>query len=138
MIDQGHAFLLHGDAISILRELNAGRHTPIPGEKISLFSLRRPDGQEIKPEELQSGPVLKGLTSSCSWRAWSDYSHPGTIRRGRSFSHFIKQQGRVVAAAFTNGDIEYGDVFIGGDGGKSKVRKTLFGNFPPPPHSIKK
>jgi 2-polyprenyl-6-methoxyphenol hydroxylase-like FAD-dependent oxidoreductase/predicted DsbA family dithiol-disulfide isomerase len=128
LIDQGHAFLLHADAISILRELNAGRHTPIPGEKISLFSLRRPDGQEIKTEELQSWTCIKRTDLILFMESLLE---PGAIRRGRSFSHFIKQQGRVVAAAFTNGDIEYGDVFIGCDGGKSKVRETLFGNLPP-------
>ena len=128
LIDQGHAFLLHADAISILRELNAGRTTHIPGEKISLFSLRRPDGQEIKTEELQSWTCIKRTDLILFMESLLE---PGAIRRGRSFSHFIKQQGRVVAAAFTNGDIEYGDVFIGCDGGKSKVREALFGALPP-------
>lgn len=42
--------------------------------------------------------------------------------QGRSFSNFLYQNNKVVAAVFENGDIEYGDVFIGADGSNSKVR----------------
>ena len=56
---------------------------------------------------------------------------PADLRRGRSFSHFIRQQGRVVAAEFTNGETEYGDLFIGCDGGNSRVREDLFGSLSP-------
>ena len=35
----GHAFLLHDDAVSILRQLNLDHNRKMPGERISLFSL---------------------------------------------------------------------------------------------------
>ncbi|MBA3901884.1 MAG: DsbA family protein, partial [Bacteroidetes bacterium] len=37
------------------------------------------------------------------------------------------------AAAFKNGEVEYGDIFIGADGGNSKVRENIFGlvNYTP-------
>jgi 2-polyprenyl-6-methoxyphenol hydroxylase-like FAD-dependent oxidoreductase/predicted DsbA family dithiol-disulfide isomerase len=125
---QGHAFLLHDDAISILRSLNLDHNRRTPGERISLFSLRRPDGSEIKCEELKAWTCMK---RSDLLEYMESLINPANLRRGRSFSHFIRQQGRVVAAAFTNGDSEYGDVFIGCDGGKSKIREALFGILPP-------
>src|ERR1700722_10030231 len=124
----GHAFLLHDDALSILRELGLDHNRKMPGERISLFSLRRPDGSEIKCEELRSWTCMK---RSGLLEYMESLLHPSALRRGRSFSHFIRQQGRAVAAVFTNGEIEYGDIFIGCDGGKSRVRDELFGRLPP-------
>jgi 2-polyprenyl-6-methoxyphenol hydroxylase-like FAD-dependent oxidoreductase/predicted DsbA family dithiol-disulfide isomerase len=125
---QGHAFLLHDDAVSILRELSLDHNRKMPGERISLFSLRRPDGSEIKCEELRTWTCMK---RSDLLEYMESLLHPSSMRRGRSFSHFIRQQGRVVAAVFTNGDTEYGDIFIGCDGGRSGVRDDLFGSLPP-------
>ena len=125
---QGHAFLLHDDAVSILRQLSLDHNRKMPGERISLFSLRRPDGSEIKCEELKAWTCMK---RSDLLEYMESLIDPATLRRGRSFSHFIRQQGRVVAAAFTNGETEYGDIFIGCDGGKSRVREDLFGSLPP-------
>jgi len=125
---QGHAFLLHDDAVSILRQLNLDHNRKMPGERISLFSLRRPDGSEIKCEELRTWTCMK---RSDLLEYMESLLRPPDLRRGRSFSHFIRQQGRVVAAAFTNGETEYGDIFIGCDGGNSRVREALFGSLPP-------
>ena len=127
-IAQGHAFLLHDDAVSILRELSLDHNRKMPGERISLFSLRRPDGREIRCEELRCWTCMK---RSDLLEYMESLLHPSAMRRGRSFSHFIRQQGKVVAAVFTNGETEYGDIFIGCDGGKSRVREDLFGSLPP-------
>jgi 2-polyprenyl-6-methoxyphenol hydroxylase-like FAD-dependent oxidoreductase len=56
-----------------------------------------------------------------------------TVRYDCQFSHFIIHDDCVVAAAFKNGHIEYGDVFIGADGARSAVRSALFGatNYTP-------
>jgi len=60
-------------------------------------------------------------------RALADQLPEGVIKYGRVFSHFIIHDDVVIAAAFTNGEIEYGDIFIGADGVRSAVRKALFG-----------
>src|SRR5580658_4460431 len=101
---QGHAFLLHDDAVSILRQLNLDHNRKMPGERISLFSLRRPDGSEIKCEELRTWTCMK---RSDLLEYMESLLRPADLRHGRSFSHFLRQQGRVVAAAFTNGETEY-------------------------------
>src|ERR1700743_3021347 len=98
---QGHAFLLHDDAISILRNLSLDHNRKMPGERISLFSLRRPDGSEIKCEELKTWTCMR-RTDLLEYM--ESLLPPSVFRRGRAFSHFIRKQGRVVGAAFTNGD----------------------------------
>jgi 2-polyprenyl-6-methoxyphenol hydroxylase-like FAD-dependent oxidoreductase len=90
---RGHAFLLHDDALSILRELGLDHNRKMPGERISLFSLRRPDGSEIKCEELRSWTCMK---RSDLLEYMESLLDPSDLRRGRSFSHFIRQQGKAV------------------------------------------
>ena len=126
--EKGHAFLLHDDAISILRGLSLDHNRKMPGERISLFSHRRPDGSEIKCEELKSWTCMR---RSDLLHYMEELVGAGAMRRGRTFSHFIREKGRIVAAAFTSGEIEYGDVFIGCDGGGSRVREEIFGSLPP-------
>jgi predicted DsbA family dithiol-disulfide isomerase len=55
------------------------------------------------------------------------------IKEGREFAHFLYVDGKAIAAVFKSGEIEYGDVFVGADGGRSKVREQMFGkvNFSP-------
>ncbi|HXD77882.1 MAG TPA: DsbA family protein, partial [Puia sp.] len=127
IVNQGHAFLLHADAVAILDQLNLDRSRKMPGERITHFSLRRPAGNEVRTEELQGWTCMKRTDLL---QFMDGLLHRDAIRRGRNFSHFIRREGRVVAAAFSNGDVEYGDVFIGCDGGKSKVRDLLFGSLP--------
>jgi 2-polyprenyl-6-methoxyphenol hydroxylase-like FAD-dependent oxidoreductase/predicted DsbA family dithiol-disulfide isomerase len=134
MSAKGHAFLMHARAISILQGLDAGGTRVMPGEKIGLFRLRRPEGLEVKKAALDSWLCIKR-------NDLLDFLNglllPGTIKRGRDFSHFIRHQDRIVAAEFTNGEREYGDIFIGADGGNSKVRTEILGKVTPTPVSVK-
>jgi len=121
--EKGHAFLMHDDALSILRELG-GDGTDLPGQSVGRFCLRRPNGYEVKNVELDSWRCMKRCELINFLRG---LLKPDTIVRGRAFSHFIRKDGKAVAAVFANGDVEYGDIFIGADGGNSKVREALFG-----------
>jgi 2-polyprenyl-6-methoxyphenol hydroxylase-like FAD-dependent oxidoreductase/predicted DsbA family dithiol-disulfide isomerase len=131
--EKGHAFLMHDDALSILRELGDGR-TELPGQSIGRFNLRRPTGYEVKNVELDSWRCMKRCELIHFLRG---LLQPDTIVRGRDFSHFIRKEGKVVAAVFTNGDSEYGDIFIGADGGNSKVREAVFGKIALTPVAVK-
>lgn len=134
MAERGHAFLMHAEAMSILHELDGSGRAVFPGAGVDLFSLRRPDGEEVRQVALDSWRCMK----RCELTAWlQGLLRPGTIRGGRAFSHFVRKQGRAVAAVFTNGEIEYGDIFIGADGGNSPVRGALFGEIPLTPVSVK-
>jgi 2-polyprenyl-6-methoxyphenol hydroxylase-like FAD-dependent oxidoreductase len=58
----------------------------------------------------------------------------GKIFHSKAFSHFVYENGElIVAAAFLDGHIEYGDAPVGADGKNSKVRDLIFGkvNFTP-------
>ncbi|HEV2480846.1 MAG TPA: FAD-dependent monooxygenase, partial [Puia sp.] len=122
--ERGHAFLMHAEAIAILGELDGNRHSGLPGGEVKAFQLFRPDGQFVKKASLAGWRCMK----RCTLTAYLESLLPaGTIKGGRVFSHFIRERGKVVAAAFTNGETEYGDLFIGADGGNSKVRQALFG-----------
>jgi 2-polyprenyl-6-methoxyphenol hydroxylase-like FAD-dependent oxidoreductase len=122
--DKGHAFLMHSDALTILRELLTEGRAFLPGRAVNYFSQRRPGGEEIRKEELNSWHCMRRseLTGFLT-----TLLKPRTIIPGRAFSHFVRERGRIVAAAFSNGEVESGDIFIGADGANSKVREAVFG-----------
>jgi len=127
---RGHAFLMHAEGLSKLKELNPGNKIPLAGKLVNSFSLRRPSGKEIKHLQLDSWKCVKRYDLVRFLKA----SFPQEmIKEGRDFSHFIYKDDKVVAAAFCNGEVEYGDIFVGADGGNSRVRELLFGkvNFTP-------
>lgn len=127
---RGHAFLMHHDGLLKLKELNPENKTPLPGKIVNAFILKRPSGTEIKNLKLNSWKCVK----RCDLIHFLKGLFPKEqLKEGRNFSHFIYNDNKVIAAAFTNGEIEYGDIFVGADGGNSKVRAHIFGkvNFTP-------
>ena len=130
----GHAFLMHTDGMSILEELKSDKNVGLPGIPTDAFSLRRPDGKEIKHLKLESWQCIKRIDLI---RFLLQQLPPEVIKTGRVFSHFIFEDGRATAAVFENGDIEYGDVFVGADGGNSKVREYTIGKVNYTPVQVK-
>jgi 2-polyprenyl-6-methoxyphenol hydroxylase-like FAD-dependent oxidoreductase/predicted DsbA family dithiol-disulfide isomerase len=132
--DRGHAFLMHSDALAILRELLPEGCAFLPGKAVNYFSQWRPGGEEIRKEELNSWHCMRrsDLTGFLT-----TLLKPRTIIQGRAFSHFVREQGRIVAAAFSNGEVESGDIFIGADGANSKVREAVFGPVDLSPVAVK-
>ncbi len=131
----GNAFLMHSEGVSILKELGNGySHKKIPGKLVDTYSLRRPTDEEIKFQKLdpwqciQRKDVIKFLYELIP----NEY-----IVHGREFSHFLYDEKKAYAAVFKNGDIEYGDIFIGADGGNSAVRQEIFGNTQYTPVDVK-
>jgi 2-polyprenyl-6-methoxyphenol hydroxylase-like FAD-dependent oxidoreductase len=132
--DKGHAFLMHSDALSILRELRTDAAAFLPGKAVNYFSQRRPGGEEIRKEALNSWYCMR----RCELTGFlHTLLKPGTIAPARAFSHFVREGGRIVAAAFSNGEVEYGDIFIGADGANSKVREAIFGPIDLSPVAVK-
>jgi 2-polyprenyl-6-methoxyphenol hydroxylase-like FAD-dependent oxidoreductase/predicted DsbA family dithiol-disulfide isomerase len=130
----GHAFLMHTDGLNILRELDGRENTHLPGKKVNAFSLKRPGGKEIKRLQLDSWQCIKrrDLVSFLL-----SLIPAGRIKGGRAFSHFIYEKEKIVAAAFLNGEIEHGDIFVGADGGNSKVRELIHGKVKFTPVEVK-
>ncbi len=132
--DKGHAFLMHSDALSILGELTTETGAFLPGKAVNHFSQRRPGGEEVRKEALHSWHCMR----RCELTGFlHTVLKPGTIVPGRTFSHFVRVRGKVAAAAFSNGDLEYGDLFIGADGAHSKVREAIFGPVDLSPVAVK-
>jgi len=131
---RGHGFLMHLDGLSILDELNCCSTVVLKSKKVDAFSLRRPGGEEIKRLKLDYWQCIKRIDLI---RYLYDLFPAEHIKEGREFSHFIFENGKIVAAAFLNGAIEYGDIFIGADGGNSKVREMIFGKVAFTPVKVK-
>ncbi len=131
---QGHAFLMHTEGKQILEEMRNGSELKLPGGKIETFSLRRPTGIEIKHLKLDHWKCIK--RSDLTQFLYSLFPVQ-SIYYGRVFQRFLYEDGKAIAAVFENGDIEYGDVFIGADGSQSKVRQAIFGNVFYSPVTVK-
>lgn len=124
MLNQGHAFLMSEDGLSILREFATEQKRVLQKQNVNLFSLKRPDGDEEIRIKLDGWHCMKRVELI-------DYLYSffatDTLKMGRVFSHFLFENNKATAAVFANGEIEYGDIFIGADGSNSKVREALFG-----------
>ncbi len=132
---RGNAFLMHTEGLSILKELSEGMSEYIiPGKVIDTFSLKRPNDEEIKFQKLDPWQCIKR-------KDIIEYLYQlipqRLIRHGREFSHFLYENEKAVAAVFKNGYVEYGDLFIGADGGNSQVRESIFGKTAYSPIEVK-
>ncbi len=120
----GHAFLMSYEGLAIINEFKIHASTPLLKQRVDLFSLKRPDSAEKIKVQLFNWYCLKRVNlvsflNSCFTK--------DNFKTNRSFSHFIYENGKATAAVFDNGEIEFGDVFIGADGSNSNVREALFG-----------
>lgn len=130
----GHAFLMHRDGFSILEEWSGETGIPLPGKKVEKFCLRTPEGRDLQDMQLGSWQCIKrnDLTDFLT-------SLLGTeVKDHRNFSHFLyDERQKVIAATFSDGTTEYGDVFVGADGAYSKVRTAISGPVVFKPGAVK-
>jgi 2-polyprenyl-6-methoxyphenol hydroxylase-like FAD-dependent oxidoreductase/predicted DsbA family dithiol-disulfide isomerase len=122
---KGNAFLMHSEGLAIVSGLNDnGIKMQLPGNKIDSFMLLRPDDTIVKYQKLEPWQCIKraDLINFLYTFLRSD-----KIKYKKVFSHFLYEEETAIAAVFQNGEIEYGDVFIGADGSNSIVRSSLFG-----------
>ena len=123
----GHAFMIHGEGLAVIERLGkTSDNRQLPGKPIDTFVLMRPDGKEIKNLKMEAWQCVKRNDLISYLYECSDKS---SIHFGRTFSHFLYDGDKAVAAVFENGEIEYGDLFVGADGAMSKVRKAIFGDI---------
>lgn len=122
---RGNAFLMHADGLSILEELLGKDETAaLPGRLVDTFDLKRPNGKDLIYIKLQPWQCIKRPDLI---QFLLKIFPEDKIVFGRDFSHFLYEDKKAIAAVFSNGDIEYGDIFIAADGSNSEVRQTLFG-----------
>lgn len=122
---RGNAFLMHSEGFNLLKNLvDRNQIIDIPGKTIDTFILNRPDETELKHMKMEPWQCIKRKDVV---QFLYSLIPPSIIRTNRVFSHFIYKNEAAVAAVFKNGDVEYGDIFIGADGAHSGVRQALFG-----------
>ncbi|MCG9794170.1 DsbA family protein [Flavobacterium algicola] len=124
MLNQGHAFLMSADGLSILSAFSKEQNCSLHKQNVNLFSLKRPDGDEDIRIKLDGWHCMKRV--DLITYLYSFFSKD-KLKMGRVFSHFLYENNKATAAVFANGEIEYGDIFIGADGSNSTVRQALFG-----------
>lgn len=127
----GHAFLIHPDAMAVLEKVvETDPYHLMPGRSIDRLLLKNSSDEVVEDMALEGWVCMKRCEAI---GALASQLPDGVVQYGRSFSHFIHENDQVVAVAFTSGDVEYGDWFIGSDGARSAVRKALFGptNYTP-------
>lgn len=131
----GHAFLMHTDGLSVLEELSGrGLYQDLPGQVVEKFCLKRPNGKEVQHLPLDNWRCIK--RTELTHYLYTKLPD-SVIKDNRRFTHFIYNDCRIVAAAFENGEVEYGDLFVGADGGYSTVRKLLWGDTEFSPGRVK-
>lgn len=118
-----HAFMMHEDGIDILKNI-LGEEAKIPGNTIDTFTLRDTKNNDITHTSMDHWQCMKRSDLVIEL---INHIEKSSIKYQRDFSHFIYNNNKAEAAVFQNGDIEYGDMFIGADGANSQVRKLLFG-----------
>lgn len=129
-----HVFLMHHDGIAVLKELACASGFELPGKPVDAYILRNTEAELLTEESLQNWQcfkrtdLLKYLISLL----------PAAVpRNNRIFKKFVYRNDRIIAAEFSNGELEYGDIFIGADGADSVVREQVFGEIKFEPGRIK-
>lgn len=130
----GHAFLMHHDGLSVLREMSAGSGVMLPGVEVQGFELKDTAGKLINAQDLMDWQCFKRTDLL---KCLTQLLPENRQRRERVFAKFIYKHDRIIAAEFANGEVEYGDIFIGADGANSLVRKQIFGEVKFEPGRVK-
>jgi len=130
IFNKGHAFLMNTQGLSVLNELSDYQLIGLYKKRTDIFNLKRPNGNELINIKLEPWFCIKRIDLMSYLNNLFPQEH---LKGGRYFSHFIYENDLAVAAVFRNGEVEYGDLFIGADGSLSEVRKSIFGetNFTP-------
>jgi len=119
---RGHAFLINYEGLLVLSEFFKETSHKLLKQRVDLFSLKRPDGEEKIKVQLIDWYCMKRIDLIAFL---SSFFTKKTLREGNAFSHFLYNGEKAIAAVFENGSMEYGDLFIGADGSNSKVRQVI-------------
>jgi 2-polyprenyl-6-methoxyphenol hydroxylase-like FAD-dependent oxidoreductase/predicted DsbA family dithiol-disulfide isomerase len=128
---RGHAFLMSQDGIELLESLNDSTDRILARQKVDLFSLKRPDSEELIKIPLNEWNCLKRVELI---QYLTSFYTDENLKYGHEFADFIyDENSNATSVVFTNGATAQADVFIAADGSRSAIREHLFGptNYSP-------
>jgi len=123
----GLGFLIRSESIELINNMREEGAEKLPSTSIRQYNLFNEEEQQLKSVPLEDWNSIKREDII-------KLLHRGlpleNITEGVSFSHFITESGKAIAAVFEDGTVEYGDLFIGADGSNSAVRSQILKPVP--------
>ena len=110
---RGHAFLMNGEGLNHLKSFIDSESKTIPNKKVDIFSLKRPNEDELIKISLDDWYCIKRV--DLIRYLMSFYDNESLIFNSE-FSHFEYHGDKVSSVVFRNGEKVKGDLFIGADG----------------------
>jgi 2-polyprenyl-6-methoxyphenol hydroxylase-like FAD-dependent oxidoreductase len=120
--NDGFAFLMHKEGRAIIEDLFSSSGVQVPGWPVLQFRLVRPDNKQVIDLPITDWVSMRRTELV---QRFHEALGIGDIKKGRDFSHFLYNGNQITAAVFENGEVEDGDIFIGADGSKSKIRPLV-------------
>lgn len=121
---RGHAFLMNGEGLNHLISFANSHTKKIPSKKVDIFSLKRPNEEELIKISLDDWHCIKRVDLIQYLISFYDDE---SLKFDYEFSHFEIQNENVTSVVFKNGVKVEANLFIGADGSNSATRKELFG-----------
>ncbi|MDH4462315.1 MAG: DsbA family protein [Flectobacillus sp.] len=132
---RGNSFLMHTEGYAIIDSLSQNSLNYCLGEEIDTFRLYKPNGEEVIQTNIEPWRCMR--RSDLINHLFELIKDKSTLKFNRSFSRFIYENGKIIAVEFKNGEIEYGDIFVGADGGNSPIREAIHGPTAYTPVNVK-
>ena len=131
---RGHAFLMNGEGLNYLKSFSENKKHEIQSKKVDLFSLKRPNNDELIKIILDDWYCIKRVDLI---RFLISFYDGDSLKFGYEFKGFEYNNKKATSVVFKNGKKVEGTIFIGADGSNSAVRNELFGNTTYTPIEVK-
>ncbi len=131
---RGHAFLMNGEGLNYLKTFSENKKHEIPSKKVDLFSLKRPNNDELIKISLDDWYCIKRVDLI---RFLMSFYDSDSLKFGYEFTGFEYHNQKATSVVFKNGKKVIGSIFIGADGSNSAVRNELFGKTTYTPIEVK-
>lgn len=122
---RGNAFLMQEGGIELLSEIKQNAEVEIPGNIVDTFIMKQPDSTKL--QHIKIAP-WKCMNRVALMDFLYDLFPSDRIITNKTFSHFEWEGDKATSCIFADGSDVVADIYIGADGGNSKIRESLFGS----------
>lgn len=132
---EGLGFIVQGNGLRALAQVGRREAVESRAYRLSGCSVRDHLGHTLIEEDLSAA---KGISRRALLEALRETLPSECIQYGRRFSHFeYASSGHARRAVFENGEKVETDLFLGCDGGQSRVRAQIFPDAAPAPARVR-